>query len=73
MWIVDNGPDALAVFDEQFNAGVDLIAEEKVQMRRELSAMIARSPFGQGGAWPVVETVQRRCLCGWRRSSASSA
>ena len=63
VWIVDNGPDALAVFDEQFNAGVDLIAEEKVQMRRELSAMIARSPFGQGGAWPVVETVQRRGQC----------
>ena len=28
-------------------------------MRRELSALVARSPFGQGAAWPVVETVQR--------------
>lgn len=27
-------------------------------MRRELSALVARSPFGQGAAWPVVETVQ---------------
>ena len=27
-------------------------------MRRELAALVARSPFGQGAAWPVVETVQ---------------
>ena len=32
-------------------------------MRRELSAMVARSPFGQGAAWPVVETVQRDGIC----------
>ena len=32
-------------------------------MRRELSAMIARSPFGQGAAWPVVETIQRKGQC----------
>ncbi|RIS81199.1 5-(carboxyamino)imidazole ribonucleotide synthase, partial [Mycobacteroides abscessus] len=34
-----------------------------VDMRRELSAMVARSPFGQGAAWPVVETVQREGIC----------
>lgn len=38
--------------------GVAILAEEKVAMRRELSALVARSPFGQGAAWPVVETVQ---------------
>ena len=32
-------------------------------MRRELSALVARSPFGQGAAWPVVETVQRDGIC----------
>jgi 5-(carboxyamino)imidazole ribonucleotide synthase len=32
-------------------------------MRRELSAMVARSPFGQGATWPVVETVQRAGQC----------
>ena len=31
--------------------------------RRELSALVARSPFGQGAAWPVVETVQRDGIC----------
>src|SRR3712207_3043168 len=28
-------------------------------MVRELSALVARSPFGQVAVWPVVETVQR--------------
>ncbi|OOK67358.1 AIR carboxylase family protein [Mycobacterium kansasii] len=29
----------------------------------ELSALVARSPFGQGAAWPVVQTVQRDGIC----------
>ena len=32
-------------------------------MVRELSAQVARSPFGQVAAWPVVETVQRDGVC----------
>jgi 5-(carboxyamino)imidazole ribonucleotide synthase len=32
-------------------------------MRRELSALVARSAFGQGAAWPIVETVQRDGIC----------
>lgn len=32
-------------------------------MRRELAALVARSPFGQGAAWPVVETVQKQGIC----------
>jgi 5-(carboxyamino)imidazole ribonucleotide synthase len=32
-------------------------------MRRELSALVARSPFGQGAAWPIVQTVQRDGIC----------
>jgi 5-(carboxyamino)imidazole ribonucleotide synthase len=43
--------------------GVPLMAEEQVDLRRELSALVARSPFGQGAAWPVVETVQRNGIC----------
>lgn len=39
------------------------MAEERVVMRRELSALVARSPFGQGAAWPVVETVQEDGIC----------
>jgi 5-(carboxyamino)imidazole ribonucleotide synthase len=42
---------------------VELIAEEKVTILRELAADVARSPFGQGAVWPVVETVQRDGIC----------
>jgi 5-(carboxyamino)imidazole ribonucleotide synthase len=43
--------------------GVPVMAEEHVNLRRELSALVARSPFGQGAAWPVVQTVQRDGIC----------
>jgi 5-(carboxyamino)imidazole ribonucleotide synthase len=43
--------------------GVPVMAEEQVSLRRELSALVARSPFGQGAAWPVVETVQKNGIC----------
>lgn len=43
--------------------GVPVLVEERVAMRRELTALVARSPFGQGAAWPVVETVQRDGIC----------
>jgi 5-(carboxyamino)imidazole ribonucleotide synthase len=43
--------------------GVPVLAEERVELRRELSALVARSPFGQGAAWPVVQTVQRDGIC----------
>ncbi|WP_104524850.1 5-(carboxyamino)imidazole ribonucleotide synthase [Blastococcus atacamensis] len=40
-----------------------LLAEERVTWVRELSAQVARSPFGQVAVWPVVETVQRDGVC----------
>ena len=43
--------------------GCGVLVEERVRLRRELSALVARSPFGQGAAWPVVETVQRDGIC----------
>lgn len=45
------------------DSGVPVLVEERVALRRELSALVARSPFGQGAAWPVVETVQRDGIC----------
>ena len=43
--------------------GVAVLLEERVAMRRELAVLVARSPLGQGAAWPVVETVQRQGIC----------
>jgi 5-(carboxyamino)imidazole ribonucleotide synthase len=40
-----------------------LLVEQRVEMRRELAAQVARSPFGQVAVWPVVETVQRNGVC----------
>ncbi|MEV8511281.1 5-(carboxyamino)imidazole ribonucleotide synthase [Dactylosporangium sp. NPDC051484] len=44
-------------------ADVEIIAEELVPLRRELAAVVARSPLGQVAAYPVVETVQEGGIC----------
>jgi 5-(carboxyamino)imidazole ribonucleotide synthase len=44
-------------------AGVEWVVEERVELRRELAAVVARSPFGQVAAYPIVETVQRDGIC----------
>ncbi|MER8025291.1 5-(carboxyamino)imidazole ribonucleotide synthase [Glutamicibacter protophormiae] len=40
-----------------------LLAEDKVDFSRELSAMVARTPSGQAKAWPVVHTIQVDGVC----------
>jgi 5-(carboxyamino)imidazole ribonucleotide synthase len=57
---VVHGPDEVADLLEQHGT---LLVEERVPMVRELSAQVARSPFGQVAVWPVVETVQRDGVC----------
>ncbi|MQA02746.1 MAG: 5-(carboxyamino)imidazole ribonucleotide synthase [Streptosporangiales bacterium] len=57
VWVLD-GPDDLADLPE-----VPLLLEERVEFRRELAALVARSPHGQAVAYPVVETVQRDGIC----------
>ncbi len=59
VWLVDSPDEANSLVPELLDAGTPLLVEQKVEMRRELSALVARSPFGQGSAWPVVETVQQ--------------
>ncbi|MFC4602537.1 5-(carboxyamino)imidazole ribonucleotide synthase [Rhodococcus kronopolitis] len=63
VWMPTDAEEAEAIVTEQLDKGVPLMVEQKVSMRRELSAMVARSPFGQGATWPVVETVQRDGQC----------
>ena len=58
VWMVDTARHARELIPELLAAGTPLLVETKVEMRRELAALVARSPFGQGAAWPVVETVQ---------------
>lgn len=59
VWVVGSVDDAADVLASDTR----LLAEEKVAIERELAADVARSPFGQGAVWPVVETVQRDGIC----------
>ncbi len=59
VWFVDGPEDCGAAFE----SGADILAEEKVDFRRELSALVARSPSGQVAAWPVVASTQRDGIC----------
>ncbi len=59
VWVVHDLEQA----EQVLRSGVRLLAEEHVRLRRELAAVVARSPEGQGAAWPVVETVQSDGIC----------
>jgi 5-(carboxyamino)imidazole ribonucleotide synthase len=59
VWVVRDGQEAADVVA----TGLRLLAEQRVPLQRELAAVVARSPYGQGAAWPVVETVQANGIC----------
>jgi 5-(carboxyamino)imidazole ribonucleotide synthase len=59
VWVLDSIADA----EPLLASGTPLLAEAKVQLDFEIAAVVARSPFGQGAAWTVVETVQRNGIC----------
>ncbi len=59
VWVVASLDEARTVIE----SGTPLLAEQMVPIARELAAVVARSPFGQGAAWPVVETVQSDGIC----------
>ena len=63
VWVLDDVDEARRTAEELLGEGVSLLAEQRVALRREVAAVVARSPFGQGAAWPLVETVQRDGIC----------
>jgi 5-(carboxyamino)imidazole ribonucleotide synthase len=63
LWVLGNPEAGRRVVAELLAAGTPLLVEQCVAMRRELAVLVARSPFGQGAAWPVVQTVQRDGIC----------
>lgn len=63
VWVVESEADCGPAFEVARRAGVEILAEEKVDFRRELSALVARSPSGQVAAYPVVESVQVDGIC----------
>ncbi|SDS31810.1 5-(carboxyamino)imidazole ribonucleotide synthase [Nocardioides scoriae] len=63
VWFVATAEEAAAVFVEAAEQGRTILAEERVDFRRELSALVARSPSGQLAVWPVVASTQRDGIC----------
>ncbi|MGI8679261.1 MAG: 5-(carboxyamino)imidazole ribonucleotide synthase [Jatrophihabitans sp.] len=59
VWVVESVEAAADVLASD----TVLLAEEKVTIVRELAAVVARSAFGQGAVWPIVETVQQNGIC----------
>ena len=59
VWMLSSPAEAAALVE----SGTPLIVEERVPLRRELAVLVARSPFGQVAAYPIVETVQRDGIC----------
>jgi 5-(carboxyamino)imidazole ribonucleotide synthase len=59
VWVVRSRDEA----DEAFASGRALLVEELVDFRRELSALVARSPSGEVRSYPVVESRQAGGVC----------
>ncbi|WP_200951147.1 5-(carboxyamino)imidazole ribonucleotide synthase [Nocardioides sp. Root140] len=63
VWVVRSAADCADAFETAAASGVRLLAEELVDFRRELSALVARSPSGQAAAYPVVASTQKDGIC----------
>src|SRR4051794_390370 len=63
VWVVRTRVEADDAFRTAATTGVQVLAEELVDFRRELAALVARSPSGQAAAYPVVASTQLDGIC----------
>jgi 5-(carboxyamino)imidazole ribonucleotide synthase len=63
VWVCASLDEARDVAQRAAAEGIGLLAERHMSFRRELAALVARSPYGQGAAYPIVETVQSGGIC----------
>lgn len=63
VWLVRSAEECAEPLRVAAETGVRLLAEEYVEFRRELSALVARAPSGQAAAYPVVQTLQVDGIC----------
>jgi 5-(carboxyamino)imidazole ribonucleotide synthase len=63
VWFPSSREETASLAAELLEQDVPLMAEKKVQLVRELSAMVARTPSGVVESWPVVESVQADGIC----------
>jgi 5-(carboxyamino)imidazole ribonucleotide synthase len=63
VWLIHEAAAAEEAFRVAHETGVEVLAEELVDFRRELAALVVRSPSGQAAAYPVVATTQLDGIC----------
>jgi 5-(carboxyamino)imidazole ribonucleotide synthase len=63
VWVVRELAESVDAFRVASETGVQVLAEELVDFRRELAALVARSPSGQAAAYPVVSSTQLDGIC----------
>ena len=63
VWVVRTADDIAEPLAVAERTSVRLLAEELVDFRRELAALVARAPSGQAAAYPVVATTQLGGVC----------
>src|SRR3954453_7264983 len=63
VWFVETLEECAPAFEAAARTGVRILAEERVDFRRELSALVARRPSGQAAAYPMVQSTQRDGIC----------
>ena len=63
VWLVRSTQECAEPLRVAAEAGCRLVAEEYVEFRRELSALVARAPSGQAAAYPVVASLQVDGIC----------
>ncbi|MFL6162221.1 MAG: 5-(carboxyamino)imidazole ribonucleotide synthase [Jatrophihabitantaceae bacterium] len=59
VWLLAEPADA----EPLLASGTALLAEARVDIDCEVAALVARSPYGQAAAWPIVQTVQTEGIC----------
>lgn len=59
VWVVHDPDEARPILD----SGIEILAEELIDFRRELCAQVARSPSGQLQVYPVVQSTQVDGVC----------
>ncbi|MFC6318417.1 5-(carboxyamino)imidazole ribonucleotide synthase [Corynebacterium gerontici] len=63
VWFPGQREELRELVSSLLEAGTPLMAEKKVALRGELSAMVARTPSGATQPWPVVASVQENGVC----------
>ena len=63
VWFPTSVEEAEKLVADLLAEDVPLMAEKKVHLVRELSAMVARTPTGKTASWPVVESLQEDGIC----------